>query len=246
MNIAERLAEIQRVFDKGLDRSGAHLVLDLMGAGDIPTDILGGIHLYSEYLPKARELGFTDEQRCLHFLWDCLDRLPIGLAVNFAFPFRRMIAGRLFKRCGARFNAEQNVGFNFGQNIAAGEDVFINRGTFLDSKGGIEIGNSVGIGENVMVFTHGHSESVHEERTYARVVIRDFVKVYSDSMILPGVTIGEQAIVAAKSMVTKDVDPNMVVAGVPAKPVRKRRSEGRNGEELRHVWLADGAFQVEC
>lgn len=245
MDIAERLGEIERVFDTGLDGEGLGLVLDLLGAGAFPRELIAEMHVYSEYLPKAKELGFTREQRYLHFLWDCLDRLPIGLAVDFAFPFRRMVAGRLFRRCGARFNAEQNVGFNFGQNIETGDDVFINRNTFLDSKGGIEIGNSVGLGENVTVFTHSHSESVHEERAYAKVVIEDFVKVYSDSMILPGVTLGEQSIVAAKSMVTKDVEPDTVVAGVPAKPVRERRTGGRKGPELRHIWLADGAFQLE-
>ena len=243
MNVSDTLKDIECIFASGLDARSLDLVLDALGTTPLPSELADEMHLYSEYLPKARELGFTEEQRYLHFLWDNLDRLPIGLAVNFAFPFRRMIAERLFKRCGARFNAEQEVQFNFGQNIEVGDDVFINRNAFLDSKGGIEIGNSVGLGERVMIFTHSYSESVHSERTYAPVVIGDFVKVYSEAMILPGVTLGEQSIVAAKSMVTKDVEPNTVVAGVPAKPVRDRRSEGRTGAELDHVWLADGAFQ---
>ena len=245
MNIAARLREIEGILGTGPDVEGLGRVLDLIGATAFPKELIPEIHLYSEYLPKADELGFTREQRSLHFLWDCVDRLPIGLTVDFSFPFRRMIALRLFKRCGRNFNAEQNVQFNFGQNIEVGDDVFINRNTFLDSKGGLEIGDYCGLGENVVVFTHGHSESVHEERSYDRVVIRDFVKVYSNSMILPGVTIGEQAIVAAKSMVTKDVEPNMVVAGVPAKPVRERRTGGRCGENLRHIWLKDSAFQTQ-
>jgi acetyltransferase-like isoleucine patch superfamily enzyme len=126
-----------------------------------------------------------------------------------------------------------------------GDDVFINRNAFLDSKGGIEIGNSVGLGERVMIFTHSHSESVRSERTCAKVVTGDFVKVYGEAMILPGITLGEQSIVAAKSMVTKDVEPDTFVAGVPAKPVRDLRTEGRTGAELDHIWLADGAFQHE-
>ena len=43
---------------------------------------------------------------------------------------------------------------------------------------------------------------------------------------------------------TRDVEPNTVVAGVPAKPVRERQAEGREGLELHHFWLKDGAFQL--
>lgn len=75
------------------------------------------------------------------------------------------------------------------------------------------------------------------------MAIRDFARVYSNSMILPGVTVGEQAIIAAKSLVTRDVEPNTVVAGAPAKPVRGRQTEGHEGLELHHLWLKDGAFQ---
>lgn len=243
MDIRSRLTAIEGVLDTGLGEDELAEVLELMGALGLPREIVGEMRLYSDYLPKADELGFTERQRHLHFLWDCLDRLPIGLVVDFSFPLRRMIAERLFKRCGKRFNAEQNVQFNFGHNLEVGSDVFLNRNVFLDSKGGIELGDAVGLGENVIVFTHSHSESLHRERTYAKVIIGSYAKVYSCSMILPGVTVGEQAIVAAKSMVAHDVPPNAVVAGIPAKVVRERRNEGRTGSDLDHVWLKGGAFQ---
>lgn len=79
--------------------------------------------------------------------------------VDFSFLFRRMIAERLFKRCGKNFLADEGVRFNFGQNIEVADDVFMNRNVFLDSKGGIAIGDAVGIGENADIFTHAHSES---------------------------------------------------------------------------------------
>ncbi len=244
MNILERLDAVERCLDTGLDAFGLSEILNIMGAVSFPKELIPEIHVYSEYLPKAEELGFNPDQRHLHFLWDCLDRLPIGLLVDFSFPFRRMIAARLFKRCGDHFNAEQNVQFNFGQNIEVGNDVFINRNVFMDSKGGIEIGDFCGLGENVVIFTHSHSESVHDIRSYGKVTIGSYAKVYSNSMIMPGVTIGNQAIVAAMSVVTKDVPPNTVVAGVPARPVRERNNKGHNGMELHHIWLRDGAFQL--
>ena len=61
-----------------------------------------------------------------------------------------------------------------------------------------------------VITTHSHSEASHMERTYAPVVIGDYAKVYSGTTIMPGVTIGEQAIVASGAIVTRDVPANMV------------------------------------
>ena len=76
-------------------------------------------------------------------------------------------------------------------------------------------------------------------------MIKDFAKIYAHAMILPGVTVGEQAIVAAKSLVSKDVEPNTVVAGIPAKVLRERKTDGRMGEELNHIYFCDSAFQKD-
>ena len=81
------------------------------------------------------------------------------------------------------------------------------------------------------------------ERTYAPVVISDFAKLYTGCTILPGVTVGRQALVGAESLVTKDVPENMLVAGVPAKPVRPRNTQGLDGEQLNHYWLKNRLFQ---
>jgi acetyltransferase-like isoleucine patch superfamily enzyme len=174
-----------------------------------------------------------------------LSVLPSHLRQNFAIPFRRIIARRLFKECGKNFFAESNIRFNFGQYMSVGNDVFLNAGTFIDSKGGVVIGDAVGIGEFVRIFTHSHSESDHAKRTYAPVIIKDYAKIYTGAMILPGLSIGEQAIVGGGSVVTKDVPPNTVVAGIPAKPIRSRMNEGRRREQLNHIWLYKGAFQDE-
>ena len=153
------------------------------------------------------------------------------------------MAERLFKRCGRNFIADEGVRFNFGQLLEVGDDVFLNRGVFLDTKGGVTIGDATAFAEWVAVFSHGHSEADHVVRTYAPVAIGPYVKVYAGATILPGVTIGEEAIVAARSLVNRDVEPGMLVAGIPAKPLRERASEGRHGEQLDHVWLAEAAFQ---
>jgi len=243
MGVGDRLETIERIIRTGIDEEGAAKTLTLMGVSNFPMETLTGMRLYSEVLPKAAEYGFTNSQRYLHFLWDALDKSPICLNVDFAIPFRRMLAGALFKKCGKNFIAEENCRFNFGQGIELGDNVFFNRGVFIDSKGGLAVGDGVGFAENVQIFTHSHSESDHEIRSYAKVTIGNYALIFSGAVILPGVVIGDEAIISARSLVVHDVEPGMVVSGSPAQPVRKSHSDGRRLSELNHVWLANSSFQ---
>jgi len=236
-DLTKKLEEIDGIIKSGLDGQGTERILQVLEGPCYSRELLEGLTLYSELLPLGREHPFAPEQRYLHFLWDTLDKLPICLFVNFAILFRRLIAERLFKRCGVGFVSEENFRFNFGQFIEIGDFVFFNRGVYIDSKGGVTIGNAVCLTEDVRIFTHTHSESSHIVREYRPVVIKDYAKIYTGAIILPGVTIGEQAIVAANSIVSQDVPPNMVVASSPAKIVRERKTEGKTGDELDHIWL---------
>lgn len=235
--IDRKLEEIRKIIDEGLDAGGTARILKILDGPSYTPEFLEELTLYSELLPVGRENPFTPEQRRLHFLWDALDKLHVCLFVNFAILFRRMIAEKLFKKCGAGFFAEENCRFNFGQNIEVGDFVFFNRGCFIDSKGGVKIGNHVALTEDVVIFTHSHSESSHIERQYRPVVIGDYAKIYAGAVIMPGITIGEQAIVASRSVVTKDVPPNVLVAGSPAQIVRERRTQGKTSDEPDHIWL---------
>jgi len=241
--IAQELAAVKRLLDGELGHEAVAQVLERLGAPGFPAHLLPEARLYNDYLPKAAEIGVTARQRALHLLWDAFDKLPLSVVADFAIPFRRLIAERLFKRCGCDFIADEGVRFNFGQLLEVGDDVFLNRGVFLDTKGGVTIGDAACLTEWVAVFSHSHSEADHAVRSYAPVVIGPYVKIYSDAIILPGVTVGAEAIVAARALVNRDVAPGMLVAGIPAKPVRERASEGRHGEQLDHVWLAEAAFQ---
>ena len=245
MRLNDSLNKIEKIIETGIDEKGAAEVLTIMGVSNFPLETLTGLRIYSEVLPKVAEYIFTDSQRYLHFLWDTLDKSPICINIDFAIPFRRMIARALFKKCGKNFIADENCRFNFGQGIEIGDNVFFNRGVYIDSKGGVAIGDGAGLAENVQIFTHSHSESDHEIRSYAKVTIGNYALVFSGTIILPGVTIGDEAIVSARSLVAHDVEPGMVVSGSPAQPVRKRRTDGRRYSELNHVWLANSAFQDE-
>ena len=109
-----------------------------------------------------------------------------------------------------------------GKNIHIGENVFINSGCKMQDQGGIYIGDDVLIGHNACLLTLNHvSDPESRADMYPEPVhIEDKAWLGSNVTVLPGVRIGEGAIVAAGAVVTKDVEPGTVVGGVPAKFIK--------------------------
>lgn len=111
---------------------------------------------------------------------------------------------------------------DFGKNITIGKNVFINSGCHFQDQGGIEIGDGCLIGHNVVLATINHDLYPENNRInhYAPIKLGKSVWVGSNSTILPGVTVGDWAVVAAGAVVTRDVPPLTVVGGVPAKVIK--------------------------
>lgn len=117
---------------------------------------------------------------------------------------------------------------DFGKNITLGERVFINSGCKFQDQGGVTIGDDSLIGHNALLATLNHDMDPDRRADMhpAPIVIGKRVWLGSNVTVLPGVTIGDGAVVAAASVVTKDVPANSVVVGSPAKVVRSVSSEG--------------------
>lgn len=110
-----------------------------------------------------------------------------------------------------------------GKNIHVGKNVFINMCCKFQDQGGIFIGDGTLIGHGVVLATLNHAMDPGERSTMIPKPIRIGQNVWigSGAVVLPGVRIGDGAVVAAGAVVTKDVEDNTVVAGVPATVVRK-------------------------
>lgn len=118
---------------------------------------------------------------------------------------------------------------DFGKNITVGENVFINACCHFQDHGGVTIGDGCQIGHNVVFATLNHGIQPEERGiTYpAPIVLGKNVWVGSNSTILQNVTIGDNAIVAAGSVVTKDVPANAIVGGIPAKVIKYIKNNDR-------------------
>lgn len=114
-----------------------------------------------------------------------------------------------------------------GKNIHIGKDVFINMGCKFQDQGGIFIEDGALIGHNVVLATLNHAASPKDRGSMIPAPIRIGKNVWvgANAVILPGVTIGDGAIVAAGAVVNRDVPENTVVGGVPAKVIRTIHEE---------------------
>ena len=112
---------------------------------------------------------------------------------------------------------------DYGKPVSIGERCFIQQCCTFFGRGGIEIGNDVFIGPKVNLITINHDVNPdNRSATYGRrIVIEDKVWIGINSTILPGVIIGYGAIVGAGSVVTKNVEPMTIVAGNPARVIKK-------------------------
>ncbi len=118
---------------------------------------------------------------------------------------------------------------DFGKNIHIGKNVFINSGCHFQDQGGIKIGDGAFIGHNVVLATINHNLYPENNRKnhYAPIKIGSHVWIGSNATILQNVSIGEWAVVAAGTVVTKNVPPFTVVGGVPAKTIKVISPEER-------------------
>jgi acetyltransferase-like isoleucine patch superfamily enzyme len=188
-----------------------------------------------EELPRRAEVQLEDARattrprllaiRLLHYLTNYIvSHVP-------SFSVRRFWYGRLL---GARFG--EHAGIHLGCHLwfytpgqlrrdgfRIGAYSRVNRNCCLDARGPLDIGEHVSIPPEVMILTASHRVNDPEFRVEMRpVVIEDHVWIGSRALILPGVTLGRGCVVAAGSVVTRDVEPLSIVAGVPARPVGER------------------------
>lgn len=110
------------------------------------------------------------------------------------------------------------------RGIKVGEGTIIGYATFIDGRNLVEIGSNTDLASEVMIYNEEHDSSAADfHARSAPVKIGNYVFVGPRAIILPGVTIGEGAVVAAGAVVTKDVAPYTIVGGVPAKIIGERQ-----------------------
>jgi acetyltransferase-like isoleucine patch superfamily enzyme len=158
----------------------------------------------------------------LTWLWIMFDRSPLGQNAWLGHLLRRLLAERVFKRCGKNVKIWHLVEYSYGYNLSVGDDVVVHRGVLLDDRGEIELGNRVSISDWANIYSHTHDINDISRVFLKKTTIKDHARVTYHATVLAGTTVGKDAMVGAMALATKDVPEFQVSVGIPARPTRAK------------------------
>ena len=182
------------------------------------------IHEFKEYVKERKALDSDEIHQFMHDMSDEARRVTYELntAYHSQEDIRKLLSHLFGYQVPDTLRVFPPFYTDFGKNIQIGENVFINACCHFQDHGGVVIGDNCQIGHNVVFATLNHGiNPADRHHTYpATIVLGKNVWIGSNATILQGVSIGENAIVGAGAVVTKDVEANTIVGGVPAKVIK--------------------------
>lgn len=156
---------------------------------------------------------------------------------------RRTYEPERFREFGKDVRIDRGVSINMPQRVVLKDRVVIHSGTIINSMGGLYIGENTGVGFNCTIFTVQHHyrnakaipfDDIVELKP---VIIREFVWIGAGVLIMPGLEIGEGAIIGMGSVVTKNIPPLAIILGNPAEII------GYRSKEHYYACKSEGKFQ---
>jgi len=163
----------------------------------------------------------------LLWLWEMFDRSPLGENTALGVPFRRILARRIFRRCGRNFKAFPYVRFTFGYNMEVGDDVVVHRHVLLDDRGGIRMGDGASVSDFANIYSHSHDIVDPKEVSTPLTILGEGVRITYHATILAGVHVADDSMVGAMALATRDTLPHTVHVGIPAKTVKQKPDRPR-------------------
>ncbi|MDU5109610.1 MAG: acyltransferase [Clostridium sp.] len=148
--------------------------------------------------------------------------------------YNQWITRKTLRKINSNISIEGDLEIGSINRLQIGDYVHLGANCKMNCYGGVVIGNNVVLGPNVTIWSVDHNYKnanmipFDEIQLCKKVVIEDNVWIGANSTIIPGITIGEGAIIAMGSVVTRDVNPLEVVGGNPAKTINKRNEKDYN------------------
>ncbi|MGL4608217.1 MAG: acyltransferase [Trueperaceae bacterium] len=171
----------------------------------------------AEYYVATDQSKFQNVKPLLWF-WKCLDQTPLGQSIDSGLKIRRMLAERIFAKCGKNIKIFQNVEVSVGYNIEAGNDVAIHRHVLIDDIGGVILHDGASLSDFVNVYSHTHDLLHSPDVTLKQTVIGKGVRVAYHATVLAGTILSDDSMMGAFALATRDFEPSVVGLGIPAKP----------------------------
>ena len=163
------------------------------------------------------DLDRYERNKPIHWLWTYFDKLPIGRNTLFGFPFRRILGRYMFASLGENVKIFHNVEFTYGYNLFIEDGVVIHRDVMLDDRCGIYIKKNASISDFAHIYSHGHHADDIMDISLQKVVIGEGARVTYHSTVLAGNSLGDNSILGAMGLATKNIPDNQIRGGIPAK-----------------------------
>lgn len=181
----------------------------------------------------------------LIWFWQMFDRTPVGLNHWLGFRFRAMLGRHIFKEIGKNVKIFHGVEFSFGYNLVIEDDCVIHKYVMLDDRGELILRKGTSISDYASVFSHAHDPVDSRVVENRRTEIGPRARITYHSSVMAGVRIGEDAMLGAMGLATKNVAEHSIVAGIPAKPL-KTKKDAKRFEDQSVIKAAALAGKPEC
>ncbi len=181
----------------------------------------------------------------LIWFWQMFDRSPVALNHWLGFRFRAMMGRHIFKKIGKNVKIFHGVEFSFGYNLTIEDDCVIHKYVMLDDRGEIILKKGTSISDYAAVYSHAHDpvdSGVVENR---RTEIGPRARLTYHSAVMAGVQVGEDAMLGAMGLATKDVAAQGIFGGVPAKRL-KTKTDAKQFADRSVVKAPGRDVKVEC
>lgn len=178
--------------------------------------------LEAEYYLEI-DLEKWERNKPLLWFWQMFDHSPVGRNVLLGTQLRRMLAERLFKRCGKNLRIFHDVEFSFGYNLSVGDNVTIHRNVLIDDRGEVVIGSNVSISDYANIYSHAHAVEDINDVSLGRTVIGDNTRITYHATVFSDVKVGHDTMVGSHAVANKDIPDYEIFGGVPARKIAQKK-----------------------
>lgn len=166
----------------------------------------------------------------LVWFWRMFDRSPVALNHWLGFRFRAMLGRHIFRSIGRNVKIYHGVEFTFGYNLTLEDDVIIHNHVLLDDRGELIVRKGTSISEHAAVFSHAHDPVEACIIEHRRTEVGPAARITYRSLVMPGVRVGEDAMLGAQAVATHDLAPHSIAGGVPARNIKAKKEATRLAE----------------
>jgi acetyltransferase-like isoleucine patch superfamily enzyme len=181
----------------------------------------------------------------LIWFWHMFDHSPVALNHWLGFRFRAMLGKHIFKRIGKNVKIFHGVEFSYGYNLTIEDDCVIHKYVMLDDRGEIIIKKGTSISDYAAVYSHAHDPIDPRVVENRKTVIGPGARLTYHASVMAGVNVGEDAMLGAMGLATKDIGDHVIAGGVPAKQL-KTKDEATQFEDRTDVAAPPHDRRPDC